>query len=185
MNYFNKISKCSLLLLLALTFTQTIQAQDTPPFELGAGLIYGTEIEEIGFNVRANYSFNENLRIAPSINYFIPNKEDIGGFENKTSIWSINVDGNYLLFIGSDMVNLYGLAGLNVTLVKTSQEQEVEGGFNTEISEDTETEVGLNLGIGVDVDLGRITPFGEFKYVVSEFDQAVLTVGVKVRIGQD
>ncbi|WP_425401993.1 hypothetical protein [Fulvivirga imtechensis] len=45
---------------------------------------------------------------------------------------------------------------------------------------DTNSELGLNLGIGTNLNLGgSIKPFAEFKFTISDFDQAVLFFGVK------
>ena len=43
----------------------------------------------------------------------------------------------------------------------------------------SDSALGLNLGIGAEYDFGRLLAFGDLKYVISDFDQAVFSVGLR------
>ena len=136
---------------------------------IGGGLIFGTEVEQLGLNGRAVFTLGD-WRIAPGIDFFFP--------ENRVTVWSINGDGNYVFEV-SGLVKPYLLAGLNFTTVSFRDD---DGFFNDNRA--SRTEVGLNIGGGIDFDLPKVTPFAEFKYTISDFDQAVFTFGVKFGIGK-
>ncbi|MEO1653534.1 MAG: hypothetical protein AAFU64_08320, partial [Bacteroidota bacterium] len=86
-----------LVLLFFLCITPMAQAQ--VGIEVGGGLIYGTEVEQLGINARGGFRFG-NWRVAPGINYFFPQNDDFFGGDIKTTVWSINIDGNYVFEVG-------------------------------------------------------------------------------------
>lgn len=136
---------------------------------VGLGLGYGTEIEEPGILLDGEFFINEELSLSPDlIIYFV---EDGPGV--KRGFWEFNANVHYY-FVPSGVAQVYGLAGLNLATATV----DVEG-----FDKSSETELGLNLGIGANFDVGgKIKPFTEFKFTVSEFDQAVLLFGIKYAI---
>lgn len=132
---------------------------------VGGGFSYGTDVEEFGLNFNGEFFLKDNLAISPEINIFFI--EGDGGF------WTINADGHFY-FAGSSAASVYGLAGLNLATASF----ELPNG-----EDESETELGLNLGIGSNFDINSVVmPFVQFKFVVSDFDQAVLTFGIRVGI---
>lgn len=136
-------------------------------FNLGGGLVYGTEVEAVGLQVNGNYSFSEQVRGAADIAIYFPDQPDGGDY----SFWTFNANVHYL-FHQEDGVNVYGLGGLNYA------NQEVSGGGVSF----SNSEVGLNLGAGAEygVDFGSL--YAELKYVLSDFDQLVLGAGVRFNL---
>ena len=52
--------------LIAIFMFSTIN-QANAQFSIGPGVVYGNEINNIGFNANVNYKINEKLAVAPSI----------------------------------------------------------------------------------------------------------------------
>jgi outer membrane immunogenic protein len=138
---------------------------------IGAFLANGTEIEQWGIGVNAEFFLNEKMSVQPNLIFYFP--EDAGGV--KTSFWELNGDFHYY-FVSQDVVSFYGKAGLNFSTLKYKYDI---SGFS---GEDSQTEFGVNLGIGANFNVGGVLPFAEIKYVISDFDQAVIGLGVKFPI---
>lgn len=151
-------------LVLGLTLFSNSNALAQSDFKVGGGLAYGTEIEAIGIQAGAVYGFNEMIRGAGDFVIFFPDSPT--GVDN--SFWTINANVHYLL-IAEETSFVYALGGLNYA------NQETTGG-GVEVSD---SEVGLNLGAGAEfgIDFGSI--YLEGKYVISDFDQLVLSGGVR------
>ncbi len=153
----------------SITYTQAQVA-------LGGGLVYGSEVESLGIDLRATFDLDENWRIAPYFDYYFVDDDD-NFFRDRTDIhvWTINVDANYVFDINNDLLGLYALAGLNLTTVKVD--------FNDGPLDDddrSETDLGINLGMGLDFNLNKLTPFVELKYSFADnVDQTVLSFGLK------
>ena len=151
--------------ILTLTFTLNSKAQT----RVGGGLVYGTEIENIGINLNGQYFIKENIAIAPGLNYFFP-KALGSGFD--LNWFEINANGHYYFNTGS--IEPYALAGLNFAFLS------VKSSFG----DSSNTEVGLNLGGGANFDIGSsIKPFGELRIVIGDADQLVLGGGVRFTLG--
>lgn len=164
MKKFFQIAVVTLFLIVA--YSTTSQAQDV---DLGAGLIYGSEIENVGLQARADVGLSDSWRLAPAFNFFFP--KEIG---NVDFTWfAINLDANYIIPVESDVVSLYGIGGLNIAFLTVDDPV-------VDFDDDTNTELGLNLGIGAEFNIeSSVTPFFELKYVIGDADQAVLAAGVK------
>ena len=153
----------SLPIILALIcFTQSSLSAQDRPFQVGAGLIFGSEVEELGIQANVNYPITQNIEFAPDVSiYFI---DDESGIDN---YWELNANGHYF-FTNKENYNVYGLAGLNVTTAS----------YN--FIDDSDTEAGINVGVGSEYYLQAFSVYGEIKYVISNFDQLVLGAGVRI-----
>ena len=156
--------------------------------QVGAGLGFGTQIERPCLSLKANKTIMDQIEGSASINIFLPNGNGvnslIGDFTARTNMWSFNADGHYIISI-SDKVDVYGLAGINISIVriKTSYTNSILFGSSNG-SATTDTNIGLNIGGGAKMVLtDKLTGFGEAKYVLSDFDQAVIIVGVLLTLG--
>ena len=132
----------------------------------GGGLVYGTEIEELGIQLNGYYDLGdvvENLRVGADFTYWF--------VDDPASVWTFNINGHYI-FLRPDAALVYGLAGLNI------YHYSVEAfGFETSV-----TEPGLNLGIGGEYSVAeQLGLYAELKYVISDADQAVLGAGARYR----
>jgi len=150
-----------------LLFSSIIHAQD---FRLGGGLGYGTVIKNIGVNFRGDVKFGKQWSITPHFNWFFnKNKGPI------TLRWNaFNVDGHYYFEIDQTWT-IYPIFGVNIATVS---EKENSITFSN-------SDVGINLGFGSEYNFDRrLSGFGEIKYVVSDADQAVITLGILYQINK-
>ncbi|SKB97818.1 outer membrane beta-barrel protein [Alkalitalea saponilacus] len=132
-------------------------------WRFGGGLSLGTEADggDLGFGLspRADYTINENFRVASNFTYWFTDSD--------YTSWAFNGDVHYT-FAGDEAMNFYGLAGLNYS--KVSWNFEFMG-----IKESySNSEIGLNLGAGANMGMF----FGEIKYETTWSGQLVLSVGV-------
>lgn len=158
---------------IAFSFLSANAQEDT---RIGTFLGYGSEIKTLGLGVNAEFPIMENLTIAPNFTYFLPKEESS---IVKTTIFELNANANYY-FLNDDTFGVYGLAGLNYTSVKVKVE---DLGFGFGGTSSSDGKIGLNIGGGANFNLGKSwTPFAELKYVLSDFDQLVLSAGVKFNL---
>lgn len=133
----------------------------------GGGVVYGTEVEEVGLHLDGYYDLSEqveSLWAGGAFNYFF-----VG---SGLSFWALNFNGQYTLYEEGPL-RAYGLGGINVTRVSV----EVLG-----VAEGT-TEFGLNLGGGAAYRVAEaIDVVGELKYVLSDADQLVVGVGARYHL---
>ncbi|MBC8486171.1 MAG: outer membrane beta-barrel protein [Bacteroidetes bacterium] len=165
-----------LLLAFVLALINSVSAQSfKEKIAFGGGLSYGTEIENIGINIRGLYEVTEEIHGLMNLTFFFPKKEDFGVFEYKWNLWELNLDGHYNFKL-SDKFSAYGLAGLNISNWRSKW----EGDLGYEYYEDTNTaKIGFNIGGGAAYNFtDALSGFGEIKYVISDYDQAVFTFGV-------
>ncbi|MDT0687714.1 outer membrane protein [Autumnicola psychrophila] len=156
------------LLFLAGIFNSSAQTET----RLGAMVAYGTEIENPGIGVTAEFPIIEDLTIAPGFIYYLP-KDESGVSLNW---WEINGNANYY-FVNTESLGFYGLAGLNYSHVGVDYDGSGFGGASMSVSDGR---FGLNLGAGANFDIGSsIIPFAEAKYVIIDGGQLVIGAGVK------
>ncbi len=141
----------------------SVQAQ----LSIGAGIGYGTEVEEVGIRLNAMYRIIDKVRASADFLYYLDGIEDVYLFET-------NINGHYIL-VDKDKFLAYGLAGLNIYTAGVS--------FDGENYSDSE--VGLNLGAGGQYKFSpKISGLAEVKYAISNIDQLVIGIGVLVNLGQ-
>ncbi|MEM8569095.1 MAG: outer membrane beta-barrel protein [Bacteroidota bacterium] len=151
------MKKTILSIILCLFSVAFVQAQS----RIGGGFAYGTEIEEFGIQVNGEFFLKDDLAIAPDFNYFFA--------EDPLNFWTINADVHYY-FSESGAVSLYGVGGFNLATISV----------DSNLDDDSRTEFGVNLGIGANFDINSsVTPFTQLKFVLSDFDQAVLAFGIR------
>src|SRR5690606_24670448 len=86
-------------------------AQDVK--RVGAQLIYGTEIDNLGIGAIAEFPIAARMAISPSFSFYFPKDEGIV----KMSAFEINGNLNYT-FVEEDNLLFYGIGGLNYTNLK-------------------------------------------------------------------
>ncbi|WP_461532233.1 outer membrane beta-barrel protein [Sinomicrobium sp.] len=157
--------------LLILTCQFAVAQNDT---RIGGKLMYGSEIENIGIGVTAEFPVLEKLVIAPDLGFYFPKKE--GGY--KLNAFEINGNVNYY-FVQEENIGFYGIAGLNYAHLKAKYDG--PSGFGGD--GDGNGELGFNLGAGANFNVGKnFLPFAEIKYVLGDFDQLVIAAGVKFNL---
>ena len=157
-----------LILIFSILYFSTILSARTQEIRLGGGLIYGSQIQNVGLNFRGDVKFNQQWSITPHFSWFF-NKTD----NFITNKWNaLNIDGHYYFKI-DPMWFVYPVFGVNLATVAEKVNSIT---FSN-------SEVGVNLGIGTEYFFDRrLSGFGEIKYVVSDADQLVVVFGVLFRI---
>jgi len=153
--------------LISSLFTIKSNAQE---IKLGGGLIIGTDLPPLGLQFKGTYGMDvilENLSGSVEFAIFFPSTQN--SYDH--SRWSIDVDGNYMLWSAAGF-DFYGIAGLNIT--HYSKESNV-----TWLSDTKGTKPGLNVGGGVNYKFSSsLSAFSEVKYILSNYDQAAFNFGV-------
>lgn len=130
----------------------------------GAGVVYGTEINNIGISVHGKYQFTDEWSAAPSFTYFL--KKD------NLSWSSLDLDANYLL---SD-AGFYAIAGLNMTFFSIDTDDTILGGFDL-----SGTDTGFNIGAGMNFEIADGMTFApEARYTLGGGNY--LRIGLKLMI---
>lgn len=141
--------------------------QSQAQWNVGGGLSFGTEIESIGLNLRGQRNFIENIDGAFGLTYYLG--------ANGLNQWALNADGHYHL-TKKEKFEIYGLGGLNFSRISYDT--------NTFFGGVSNSKIGINVGAGAQLSVSdSLLGFGEIKYVLSSFDQLVLTAGVLFPIG--
>ena len=146
---------------------------------VGAHILYGTDMSNIGFGVKYQNSITDAIRLEAVGDYYL--KSD--GF----SMFDVNVNGHYLFSL-SDKLMVYPLVGINYTHCKQDSfitfedEDEKEwwlanGGT---LGGSSSGSIGLNIGGGIQYKLADKVRIGaELKYqTISGFSTAVVGAGV-------
>lgn len=172
-----KLVITALCLLFMGFFSKTTQSQNIET-SIGGLLAYGSEIENLGIGVNAEFGIADNLSISPSFIYYLPKSYGVV----KTNWMEFNANANYY-FLNDDKFGVYGLGGLNYSNVSVKYESEIFEGLGIKGSS-SDGRFGLNLGGGAIMKLSNdnIIPFAELKYVIIDGGQLVIAAGVKFKI---
>ncbi|MGM0589819.1 MAG: outer membrane beta-barrel protein [Bacteroidota bacterium] len=149
----------AIVLGLMASMNSTSFAQNDSDFQIGGGLIYGTEVEALGIQAGAKYGFTNEISATADFAIYFPDDYDW---------WTINVNGHYH-FINEDRMKVYGLAGLNYATIEV-------GFLGTSTSD---SEVGLNIGGGAEFALGFVDLYTEAKYILGDADQLAISAGLR------
>ena len=82
-----------LLAAIACLGTSAFAQKDTK--ELGVGLVFGTQVESAGLNVRGQYFVTDNVRLEGSVNYFFKH--------SGVSMWDLSANGAYVFRINEQV----------------------------------------------------------------------------------
>ena len=143
-------------------------------FKAGAGLLYGTEIDQIGLQINGYYDLPavENLSVGGDLSFYLPHK--FSGY--KESMWELNINGHYSAY-KQDNIDLYGLAGINITGWKVKYTGDPGYGRATYST----SRGGINIGGGIQTNVGFGSIYGEVKYaIVSDLGHLALGGGVRL-----
>ena len=139
----------------------------------GGGIVYGTDINNIGFSLSGKYEFNEKWAAAPTFTYFL--KKDY-------VTWSaLDFNANYQITDIENIGALYGIGGLGLTFWGFDAGDLGLGEYSGMLDSST-TEFGVNIGAGLKITASEkmaIAP--EIMYTLGGANY--LRIGVKVMIG--
>ncbi|HSH50534.1 MAG TPA: hypothetical protein VK982_02315 [Bacteroidales bacterium] len=160
----------ALVLLTGLSSLKT-NAQE---IKLGGGLVFETDRPPVGLQFKGTYGLDmllENLAGSIEFGIFFPQNRT----NWKYTRWAIDVDGNWTFWNTGDF-DFYAVGGLNITHYSA----EYTGLYsNIYDYDDVGTKPGLNMGAGVNFNFSsNMSAFSEFKYIISNYDEAVFNLGV-------
>jgi opacity protein-like surface antigen len=185
------MKKFTLTFAIAFIVLAGLSAQFT---KLGGGITLGTGVyfhnedyassHKTGnpaISFKAIYELSLPFHLSPSLSLFMPRITEAEFSDSKqiVSAFLADINGHYV-FNSLDRFELYGLAGMNITLLKNKWVYDMN-----DITSDSSTETlpGLNIGVGAYMKVAnQLDIFGEFKYILSKRDQFVLTAGVLLNI---
>ncbi|MEE4197699.1 MAG: outer membrane beta-barrel protein [Bacteroidales bacterium] len=139
--------------------------------KLGGGIVLETDNPPFGLQFKGTYGLDmllENLDGSVEFGIFIPKTTTYW----KYTRWAIDIDGNWAFWNTGDF-DFYAIGGLNITHYSAK--------YTGPYLDDTEsgTKPGLNAGAGVNFNFSpNMSAFSEFKYIISNYDEAVFNVGV-------
>jgi outer membrane autotransporter barrel domain len=163
------------LLVAAVIISATAAFAQQGEKSVGVNLGYGLDVEAVKIGANFKYNFTDEIRVAPSFDYFLK--------KNNVTMWAVNADANYLFNV-AEGIKVYPLAGLALVGVCVgSSSYDLGHGMSIDIDGATNTEIGVNLGAGADFRLTEVIDFNvEAKYqIVDNWNQLVLSVGVSYK----
>lgn len=165
----------SIILLLAIVLSANIFAQkfNKENLRVGAGLVYATEIGNIGINFNGAYAFTEQWESSLGFSHI---------FEKDYVRYNVlDLDAHYVFYQHDEKLNVYGLAGLGFTFWKvTIPAMDLGWGVTTPEESATGTETGLNLGVGANYSLSdNLNLAPEIRYTI--MDGSYLRIGASVQ----
>ena len=138
--------------------------------KLGGGLVFETGKPPLGLQFKGTYGLDmllENLAGSVEFGIFFPQTKK----NWKYNRWAIDIDGNWTFWNTGDF-DFYAVGGLNITHYSKKYTS------NTYVDE-VATKPGLNMGAGVNFNFSsNMSAFSEFKYIISNYDEAVFNLGV-------
>jgi outer membrane protein X len=137
------------------------------PIHAGGHLSYGFEdFSEFGVGIHATYPLMDAIAGAASFTYHFPG-EDL-------TFWDLNLNAHFRFALEGNFTPYAG-GGLNYSRISF----DLGEGFTA-----SNSEVGLNVLGGAFTDLeNNIRLFGELRFVISDLDQLVLTLGASLPLG--
>lgn len=132
-------------------------------FAIGFHLLNGSALNQMGIGVKVECDIADQLRLAPSFNYFFE--------KNSTSAWDLGVNLNYVVNVTSNF-DVYPLVG--VGFIRFTDD--LGGGVSTD-----HDRVFANLGLGADIAVTKeiwLTTELRYQYI-DDYGQFVPSVGVK------
>lgn len=167
--------KKNIVLVLALVLSANVFAQqfDLTKLRVGGGLVYASEISNLGINLNGAYAITEEWEGALGFSHI---------FKKDHQTYNIlDFDAHYIFHQQDENLNFYGLAGLGFTFWKaTIPSINLGNGYSTPSASTSGTEVGLNLGIGANYKLTETLNLApELRYTI--MDGSYLRIGASIQ----
>lgn len=144
-------------------------------FDINTAESSGYGYDFTGINARFYYYMNDNLRLAPNINFNFPYKETDGGIEAKANVTTYNAQVHYLFdFLKHPELKPYALGGLSYNHLK------VEASGMGQSAEETANDISFSIGAGIDYQIkpGKLFIevqdfFGDYKPIIIGFGMVI------------
>ncbi|GET22366.1 outer membrane protein [Prolixibacter denitrificans] len=155
------------------------QSFDTSNLRVGGGLVYGTDIDNVGIDINGVYQFNEQWEGGIAFTHF---------FEKNYANWNVlDFDGHYIFYSDNSGLNVYGAAGLSVTFAKidipgTTYTDPNFGTITTPGVTASDSNLGLNIGAGVNYALtDQLNLAPELKVTIANGSYVRMCVNLQYR----
>jgi opacity protein-like surface antigen len=158
----------------------------------GSGIAYNNESDLKdhrttfpALTVKGIYEITLPLHVSPSFTWYYPRvtKSMFSPEESSKHVISAlmaDVNGHYVIN-SLNRFEIYALAGLNLTFIKSKWKSEYFG--TTTSSKDSDNSLGLNLGAGTYIKMtNQFDLFAEAKYIISKYDQFIVNAGILINI---
>lgn len=142
----------------------------------GAGIVYGADLEEIGFQLGGTYSINPNFRVGADFIYWLIDDEEFLGLIITTTAWELNGNVHYIFYEKRDLI-LYGLATAGLHYAGVDVENP-----GVDSASDSESEIAIGIGGGLEYNLGGLKLYAEPRLFLSGLDQFAVSAGVRIPI---
>lgn len=156
----------------------TLTAQNSGDLDLGAGITYGFDIEELGIQVIGTYALNNKIRVGADFIYWLSEDESVFGASYSSTLFEINGNVHYL-FYNQDKFVIYAIGSLGIHYASVKVDVP---GFGSESASDSE--LGLGFGAGFEYNLGPAKLYVEPRLFISGFDQLALSAGFKIPLNK-
>ncbi|MCF0181949.1 MAG: porin family protein [Muribaculaceae bacterium] len=141
---------------------------------VGAALLYGSEINNIGLGARVHYTPISHLRGELSLNYFFE--------KNYLSMWDINLNAQYLVGLWRERLYIYPIVGLSFARLNANKDKFFKD-HGTELKRENDKAFGLNLGAGIEFELTERWGLSlEYRHsIMKHIDQGVFALGANFK----
>jgi len=177
--------KKNILLVFAIVLSANVFAQsfDASKLRAGAGLVYATEVGNVGINLNGVYSFTDQWEGSLGFTHI---------FEKDCVTYNmLDFDVHYVFYTPDEKLNVYGLAGLGLTFWDIDYDSPAiyisdYTGFDFDMSSTSAlisgngTDLGLNLGVGANYKLSdKLNLAPEIRLTVT--DNTYLRIGATLQ----
>lgn len=142
--------KKNILIAFTLILSSNLFAQsfDASKLRAGAGLVYASEIGNIGITINGVYSFTEQWEGAFAYSHI---------FEKNYATFNIfDFDAHYVFHQMDEKMNFYGIGGLAITSTKV-EIPAIDTGFGVlPGTSASDSSVGLNIGVGMNYKINEV-----------------------------
>lgn len=147
-------------------------------FAVGANLVYGSFIKNIGLGARIQYNPIQNVRAELGMNYFFQ--------KDYVNMWDVNLNAEYLIGLFEHKVYLYPIVGVSFAKANADNKKlnkDFEGLLDEEIKIESDKAFGLNLGAGIEYRLtDHIGVTLEYRHsIMKDIDQGVIGLGANYK----
>lgn len=143
---------------------------------IGANIVYGSEIKNMGVGFRVQYTPMDHVRGELSTNYFFQ--------KDYVNMWDINLNAEYLINVYSQRLYLYPIVGLS--FAKSSFDADKfrkDHEMDPDVKKFDDKAFGLNLGAGAEYKLTEHVGLTlEYRHsVMKDIDQGVFGIGANYK----
>lgn len=143
---------------------------------IGANIVYGSEIKNMGVGFRVQYTPMDHVRGELGMNYFFQ--------KDYVNMWDINLNAEYLINVYSQRLYLYPIVGLS--FAKSSFDADKfrkDHEMDPDVKKFDDKAFGLNLGAGAEYKLTEHVGLTlEYRHsVMKDIDQGVFGIGANYK----